>query len=117
MRFKGSEGFKGFKWFKRFASRDDDELREEIRAHLKIAADEQIAGGADPREAQLAALKDFGNVTLTREAARRVWIPSWVDALLDLWGDTRYAIRGLARNPGFSLTVVAVLTLGIGLNA
>ena len=31
--------------------------------------------------------------------------------------DVRYAIRALAKNPAFSLTVIAVLTLGIGLNA
>ena len=31
--------------------------------------------------------------------------------------DVRYAIRALAKNPAFSLTVVGVLTLGIGLNA
>ena len=31
--------------------------------------------------------------------------------------DVRHAIRALAKNPGFSLTVFAVLTLGIGLNA
>jgi hypothetical protein len=31
--------------------------------------------------------------------------------------DVRYAIRSLAKNPAFSLTVVGVLTLGIGLNA
>ena len=31
--------------------------------------------------------------------------------------DIRLAVRLLAKNPGFSLTVFAVLTLGIGLNA
>jgi predicted permease len=102
-------GFKGFD--------GDDDLQEEIRAHLKIAADERTADGADPRDAHLAALKDFGNVTLTREQVRRVWIPSWVDMLLDVWSDVRYAIRGLLRHPVFALTVVAVLTLGIGLNS
>ena len=103
-------------WLKR-RRLDDEDLQEEIRAHLKIAADERIADGADPRSAQLASLKEFGNVALAREAARRVWTPWWLDVLHDLASDVRYAFRALAKKPGFSLTVVGVLTLGIGLNA
>jgi putative ABC transport system permease protein len=96
---------------------DDQDLQEEIRSHLAIAADERIADGADPVSARLAARKEFGNVTLTTAAARRVWTPWWLDALHDQASDIRHAIRSLAKNPGFSLTVVAVLTLGIALNA
>jgi macrolide transport system ATP-binding/permease protein len=96
---------------------DDDDFAEEIRSHLKIAADERIADGADPRSAQLASLKDFGNVTLTTDAMRRVWTPWWLDAIHDQVSDVRYAIRSLAKNPAFALTVIGVLTLGVGLNA
>jgi hypothetical protein len=45
------------------------------------------------------------------------WTPPWLEILHDQANDVRYAIRGLAKNPVFSLTVVGVLTLGIGLNA
>ena len=76
-----------------------------------------MADGADRETAHYAALKDFGNVTLTTEAARRVWTPWWLEALRDQSSDVRYAIRALAKNPAFSLTVIGVLTLGIGLNA
>jgi hypothetical protein len=96
---------------------DDDDFEEEVRSHLKIAADEKIADGADPRSAQLASLKDFGNVTLTTDAMRRVWTPWWLDAIHDQVSDVRYAIRSLAKNPAFALTVIGVLTLGVGLNA
>src|SRR3954447_12610162 len=96
---------------------DHDDFEDEIRAHLAIAAEDKVADGADPREARLASLKDFGNVTLTTDAARRVWTPWWVDAVHDQFSDVRYAVRSLAKNPGFSLTVVGVLMLGIGLNA
>src|SRR3954468_23271230 len=96
---------------------DQDDFEDEIRAHLAIAAEDKVADGADPRQARLASLKDFGNVTLTTEAARRVWTPWWIDALHDRASDVRHAVRALAKNPVFALTVVAVLTLGIGVNA
>ena len=96
---------------------DDDDFQAEVRAHLAIAEEERKADGADPETAHYAALKDFGNLTLTTEAARRVWTPRWLEAVRDLASDVRYAIRTLLKNPAFSLTVVAVLTLGIGLNA
>ncbi|MBZ5560663.1 MAG: ABC transporter permease, partial [Acidobacteriia bacterium] len=106
-------------WLTRLKRRrlDDQDFQEEIRAHLAIAADERVAEGADRRSAQLASLKDFGNVTLTTEAARRVWIPSWLEYVHDYISDVRYAVRVLAKSPAFALTVVAVLTLGIGVNA
>src|SRR4051794_10667509 len=105
-------------WLRRLKPRrlDDEDFRDEMRAHLSIAAGERIADGADPKSAHLASLKEFGNVSLTTEAARHVWTPWWIEALHDQVSDVRYAIRALAKNPVFSLTVVGVLTLGIGLN-
>jgi len=96
---------------------DEEDFKDEIRAHLAIAAEEKMADGADNKAAHYAALKEFGNVTLTTEAARSIWTPRWLEALRDLVSDVRYAIRALARNWAFSLTVIGVLTLGIGLNA
>src|SRR5687767_13794228 len=106
-------------WLKRLTRRrlDEQDFDEEIRAHLAIAVDERTADGADRQTALLESLKEFGNVTLTTEAARRVWTPRWLDALRDLASDVSYAIRALTKKPAFSLTVVGVLTLGIGLNA
>src|SRR5437660_1497177 len=88
-------------------------LGQTIRANLAIAANERTAAGADRRSAQLASLKDFGNVALTTDAARRVWTPWWLEALHDQVSDVRYAVRVLLKGPAFALTVIAVLTLGI----
>ncbi|HEY2153359.1 MAG TPA: ABC transporter permease [Vicinamibacterales bacterium] len=104
-----------FSWRRRRL--DEADLDDEIRAHLKIAADERVADGADRRSAELASQKAFGNVTLATEAARRVWRPWWLEALHDQLSDVRYATRALFKDPVFSLTVIGVLTLGIGVNA
>ena len=37
--------------------------------------------------------------------------------LIDVWQDVRFGVRMLVKNPGFSLVVIAVLTLGIAGNA
>ena len=96
---------------------DEDDFTEEIRAHLAIDEAERVADGADREAARYAALREFGNVTLATEATRRVWTPGWLEALRDQLQDVRYAIRALAKTPMFSLTVIGVLALGIGLNA
>jgi len=103
---------KGLKWRRL----DEADFEDEIRAHLAMAEDERVAGGADRQAARYAALKEFGNLTLTTEGARRVWTPMWFEAVSEFASDVRYAIRTLAKNRGFLLTVVGVLTLGIGLN-
>ena len=96
--------------------RRDDDLQAEIRAHLSMATQDRIKQGEDPRHARLRALKEFGNVTLTREATRQSWGGAWREHLLDLMQDIRYSIRVLRRSPVYALVVVAVLALGIAAN-
>jgi predicted permease len=96
---------------------DDRELNDEIRGHLALSVKERIERGEDPEAARLAALREFGYAPAIRDSMRRVWYSRWLDALHDHVSDVRYAIRALSKNKAFSLTVVGVLTLGIGLNA
>src|SRR5436190_20771666 len=98
-------------WLKR-RRLDEDDFNAEIRAHLALAEQERIADGADRTSARYAALKEFGNVTLTTEAARRVWTPWWLDAFHDAASDIRHAARALMKNRVFSRTVIAALALG-----
>jgi putative ABC transport system permease protein len=96
---------------------DQDDLDEEIRGHLALSIKERIEGGEDPRSARLAALKEFGNVTLTRDSMRAVWHHRWLDAAEALARDIRFALRALLRAKGLAATVVVTLALGIGANA
>src|SRR3954447_13196082 len=98
-------------------SPDQDELDDEIRGHMAISIKERIERGEDPEAARLAALKEFGNVTLTRDSMRAVWRPRWVENAEALWHDVRIAFRSLLRAKGLAATVVATLALGIGANA
>src|SRR6185436_16645521 len=74
-----------------------DELDDEIRGHMAISIQQRIARGEDPEAARLAALREFGNVTLTREGMRSVWRPRWVDRADALGHDLRIALRALLR--------------------
>jgi len=101
-------------WFLR--QRRDDDLQDEIRAHLSMATEDRIASGEDPAHARRASRKEFGNVTLTREATRRSWGGAWRDGLSEFAQDVRFSVRVLVRSPAYSLVVIAVLALGIGAN-
>jgi putative ABC transport system permease protein len=94
-----------------------DDLDEEIRGHLALSAKERIERGEDPAAARLAALKEFGNVTLTRDSIRRVWRPRGFEAAEALGRDIRFAVRALLRAKALAVTVMATLALGIGANA
>ena len=76
----------------------EDELRCEMEAHR--------AQMGDPRA--------FGNTLRLREEARDAWGWVWLD---DMVQDTRFALRTLRHSPGFALTAIVTLALGIGGNS
>src|SRR5437870_4354141 len=106
-------------WFSRllglvYKNRREAEMAEEMRHHLDLLTERNIAAGMSTDEARNAALRQFGGVEQVKEIAReqRVW--RWAD---EFFQDVRFGARMLRRTPGFSTLAILCLTLGIGTNA
>jgi hypothetical protein len=66
-----------------------DDFDDEIRGHMALSVRERIERGENPDAARLAALREFGNVALTRDSMRGVWRPRWLEMAEALWQDIR----------------------------
>jgi macrolide transport system ATP-binding/permease protein len=88
----------------------DQDLQEEMTFHQEQAAKEFEAGGIAPEAAHYAAIRQFGNATLLQERSHEV-VAFRVETVAQ---DLRFALRQLRRSPGFAVTAILVLALGIG---
>lgn len=89
------------------------DLAEEMRLHLEERTEELMRQGLGRKEAGQAARRAFGNSTLLEERSREVW---QLPTLESIWADLRFALRQLKKSPGFAITVIVSMTLGLGAN-
>jgi putative ABC transport system permease protein len=94
--------------------RVQSDLERELQFHVRERAEELQAGGMSGEQAAREARQAFGNYTAQVERTRDMDINGWLESLLR---NLRQAVRGLAKTPAFTVTVILTLAIGIGANS
>src|SRR4051812_12093631 len=97
------------------ADRRDAELDEEIRHHLEIETERLRRRGHDRAIARKLALERLGDPDWIKRATRDERATTPIVSLAGASQDVRWAIRSLARQPGF--TTLSLITLAVGIGA
>ncbi len=93
--------------------RPENELDEELTAHIEFQSRKYVAQGLSPDEARRRACVEFGGFEQAREECREVDRWRWIDASAR---NLRHSFRSLGKSPAFTIVSILILTAGIGSN-
>ena len=101
-------------WAGLFRRRRYEDLAVSIEEHIALKTDELVESGMSREEAERVARRAFGNRTVITERSREAWQWPKLESLLS---DLKLVFRRLRNSPGFAITVLLTLAVGIGANA